>query len=165
MTQISGYIITPRGEDALALFGSEGVRYAASLDDGRGFVAFTAERPRAFELGTYGRVLSEVDMPIEWQADEFLKRIGGKPEGPKRQLARGDERFVLYDVLDQGTSAWKALELFLGDMPRAAAVVFDGATAFFYILVETGPEWDCPIPAVWDCTVVAFRDARLESVG
>jgi hypothetical protein len=154
----SGFLITEDADTALNLCGTEGVRYACRLSDGRGLAAFDADRVRAFELGTYGQILNEV--PPEEQ--EGWERI---IHGPKRHVANGDERFILFPVPTSNISANAAFHFFSHIYnPRGAALVWDGAKATFYVLIETGPEWTelLEVESVWDCTVTEYRDARLE---
>lgn len=155
---VSGFIVTPPEIDPLDAAGELNVRYAARFDDGRGLIAFLDAVPAtAHALTAYGRILTEVepnpDDPRTWP--DWTK--GPHPAGPKRQVARGDERFILYepclmsafDCADMLDVCWS---------PRGVAVVFDGIDLTPLVLVETGPEWTLNLISVWDATVVDCWD-------
>lgn len=160
----SGFLVTPAYDTVFELFETtERLRYVAQLDDGRGFAAYDVETlADVYDLGMHGQILAEIPAEEQEQWDELARRLGGRPQGPKRQMARGDERFALYGVPATGQSAYLALTLFTELWhPRAACLVGASPTQL-YVLVEDGPNWECDVESVWDCSTVAYRDIRIE---
>lgn len=88
---MSGYIITETGEEALAMFDNDAVRYAASMEDGTGFVAYDGEIELEF---TDNLQLME---PIPEYPDTWPKREGHVI--PKRRVSNGFERFAIVSDL------------------------------------------------------------------
>ena len=138
----AGYVFTADYRDALALMGTQGVRYAAELSDGSGFAAFDSED----EIG-------EGSMAVEgWIVTVMDPHPDYPPswpwrEGPKRQIGTGNERFSLY----------AAGERHRIPVPDAACWVSDGVRPL--LLVETSGWLGGPEP-IWTAEVVSFLDAR-----
>jgi hypothetical protein len=152
---LDGFIVTPPEIDPLTATGIMSVRYAARFDDGRGLIAFDDASPlTAHGLTRFGRALTVIepspDDPDTWP--EWTR-----PKGPKRQVARGDERFILYEPVLM--SAFECARMFqLCYDPRGVAVVLDGVDLLPYVLIETGPEWTLDIASVWDQVAVDCWD-------
>ncbi len=138
-----GYLLTETGQDALDCFGQEGVRFAASLSDGSGIVAFDDVLPR---LAGANRILMAQE-PIpddprtwpDWASDR------GKI-APKRARATGREHFALIsDALLEYAMQTTAVTGLVG--------VGDGM-----LLIES----DGPVVGgdVWSASVVSWRDVR-----
>ena len=148
MTTISGFVSL---RDPMRFVGVKGIRYIADLGNGWGFAAFDMERGEALQLP--GRVLTIVephpDHPDTWPEWSM-------PTGPKRKIANGSERFILYDIPKIG-SAFENL-MALPDGYQGAAVVFDGAERYLRILVEADSTWDGQIEPIWDITPVDCWD-------
>jgi hypothetical protein len=141
----SGYVFTSDGRDALALMGTQGVRYVAEMSDGTGFAAFDSEDPIGDgSMAVSGWIVTAMephpDYPPSWPKH---------PDGPKRQIGTGDERFSLYAASDR-----KYLHV-----PRAAAWVTDGLRPL--LLVEVGPDYPSDVSAIWTAEVISFLDARV----
>ncbi len=64
----SGYLFTPEGKAALELFDDDRVRFAASLDDGSGFLAFDGSAPDFQVYGTVhmGEEIFPFFVPKRW---------------------------------------------------------------------------------------------------
>jgi hypothetical protein len=155
MDEYSGYLFTEDPEVALDMCGTNGVRYAAELTDGRGFAAFDTDREGLYFLGTLGEVItaSEPDWPDSWPE-------WARPNAPhKNRPSSLENRFILYPM-PGFQSAREEFNLFvLAHNPKAAALVTDAME--FFILVEDGPDWTCDLEPIWDCGVLEYRDARV----
>lgn len=143
----AGYVFTADGKDALEMMGVEGVRYVAAMDDGTGFVAFDSQDPigggSAIAAGwTVWEMDPHPDYPPSWP---------NRPEGPKRQVARGDERFILYAAFNRKD---------IGEV-RAGIWVTDGQRIM--LLVEVGPDYVSTLDPIWSSEVLTFLDARVNA--
>jgi hypothetical protein len=163
----SGFVITPMGETALELFDTiPGVRYAARLEDGQGFMAYDVDGlAEVLMLGQYGQVFNELPPEQQGDADELLRRLGS-PKGPKRQSADGNERFILYAVPEHTYSAEDWLDIINESHPKGACIVttYKYPELVLYVLVEVGLEWEGDFPnahSVLDSAAVEYRDIRL----
>jgi hypothetical protein len=94
----SGYVLTREGNDALALFTDERVRFAAALSDGSGIVAFDGGWEA---LGGLALGIGTVFMAQEPHPDDPRTWPDWAREGhviPKRRMATGREHFTLVSV-------------------------------------------------------------------
>ena len=155
VTMTSGFVFLA---DPFELVGIDGIRYVGVVQgypEPYGLAAFDLERGDAFQLPSAGRVLTIVepnpDDPDTWPD-------WTRPKGPKRQVATGDERFLLYDVPSRDLSAFDALTMFTLSEPRGVTVVFDGVDLKLQILVEADASWRFPIKPVWDVTPIDSWD-------
>jgi hypothetical protein len=147
ITITSGFLAC-RARFAEELPGIDGFRYIGWARP-YALAAFDLERGKALELPAIGRVLVVVE-PVPDYPDTWPDPIR---KGPKRQIATGDERFILYPVPDVGISAFDVARAMAEDLnPRGISVVFDGVERMLRILVETGPEWICGLEPLWDIT-------------
>ena len=85
---MTGYIITETGDEALAMCDNDAVRYAASMEDGTGFVAYDGEIELEF-TDNLQMMEPHPDYPDSWP-----KRIC-----PKRAVSNGFERFAIVSDL------------------------------------------------------------------
>ena len=159
--EYSGYLLTTDPGVALDLCGDHGVRYAAHLDDGRGFAAFDTDREGLYLLGTFGDVLTiaaEPDHPDTWPD-------WARPHAPhKNYVSTMFDRFALYPVPTSGVPARTAFhDLVVTYGPKAAALVSEGPLGRFSIIIEDGPDWYGPLhpTPTWDCQISDYRDARV----
>jgi hypothetical protein len=139
---MSGYIFTATGAEALAVFEDERVRYAASMDDGTGFVAFDGE-PN-YQLEALGRVLMmepHPDYPDSWP----------KHFAPKRRVSNGMERFaIVSDLLADDIMR----DPYSSNHVTGVALFHDGT-----VLLETDG-FKVPM-AIWAATPKVIADKRL----
>jgi len=155
----SGYLLTKDPEVALELAGYEGVRYAARLEDGRGFAAFDTDHEGMYRLGTLGEVfiISEADPNDERTWPDWARQAPHK-----KFTSTLEDRFALYPVPPDYSSARDAFRHFVGLFdPKAAALVTTGPLGEFFIIVENGSGWDAPEGAVWDCGITEYHDVRV----
>ena len=152
----SGYLLTKDPQVALDLAGSEGVRYAARLTDGRGFAAFDTDHEGMYRLGTLG----EVYITSEANPDDERTWPDWARQAPhKKFTSTMTDRFILYPA-PMSHPARTAFEDFLQAWsPKAAALVWDGRE--FYFLIEDGPSFIGPANAIWDCGITEYRDVRV----
>ncbi len=73
---MNGYLITKSGTEALAAFAQPGVRHAARLDTGEGFVAFDGPIPT---IDTEATVFEVVENAIPWSRPQ-VRRTYINPE-------------------------------------------------------------------------------------
>jgi len=151
---MSAFIITARAETAFSVFSEEHARYAAEMDDGRGFVAISdVDSARAFGLVQHGQVYMESPTdPADPRWEELIKL----PRGPKRKVAQGDEKFALLaptasaiDVM-RDIMEWEAL--------RGASIVTHDLVP--QVLVECGVLDDVPMLTTWEASAVRYIDVR-----
>jgi len=155
----SGYLLTKDPQVALDLAGTEGVRYAARLTDGRGFAAFDTDHEGMYRLGTLGQVYITAEAHPN---DEQTWPDWARQAPHKKFESTMEDRFVLYPLPPGGLSARAAFDQFAQlYAPRAAALVWDGAASEFSILIEDDLDWRGPENAIWDCGVTEYRDVRV----
>jgi hypothetical protein len=152
---VNGYVICPTGEDAFSAFDRPEVRYAASLDNGGGIVAFEGDQGDAYNLSAYGRVLAVVDPDPQPEWWWFLI--------PKRRIATGSECFYLTKPVHPRI-AWENARLFAEDGVTGLAVIVGNSAigdGEHRVLIEAdGPRhW---FGLEWFARSVDFRDARLK---
>jgi hypothetical protein len=138
---MNGYVICRTGEDALAAFDDERVRFAASLDDESGIIAFDGGWEGFDEFGTVFMAQEpHPDYPPSWPWRDC----------PKRALATGREHFALLSV---------SFEEYLHTQEAVTGCV---RVTDELLLVES----DGPISAGpgWSAGVSEYRDKRLELV-
>jgi hypothetical protein len=127
-----GYVVTATAAEAAAAFDREGVRHAAALENGEGFVAYQGERPAAGQL-----LVPAEDQPGTWA---FLKLRA--PHGPT-----ATEAFYLFD--------WGTFE-HVRNSPAIEAVTFLASTN---VLVQTdGTPLD---GALWGSRATSWLDTRV----
>ncbi len=145
---MQGYIFTSEGQDALACFGTQGVRYCAEMADGSGLVAFDADD----HIGEGSAIVGGWIMWVMEPHPDYPPSWPASPKGPKRQTPTGDESFAIYAASDRSRLP----------VPRAAAWVTDGTK--LYLLVEDGPDYAPSCEAIWRSDVTNYLDVRLASV-
>jgi hypothetical protein len=136
----AGYVLTREGTDALEAFNDDRVRFAASLEDGSGIIAFDGGWEGFGDLGTVFMQQPIPDYPPSWP-DPYKA-------APKRAVASGNEHYALIKV---------RFEEYLHSLESVTGCV---RVTDELLLVES----DGPVSAGagWSSSVVEFRDARLE---
>lgn len=137
----SGYVLTHEGSEALEAFQDQRVRFAASLEDGSGIIAFDGPGLDFMEFGTVFMAEPHPDHPDTWP--DWAKKAA-----PKRAIATGREVYALVGV---------AFEEYLHSLEAVTGCV---RVADSLLLVES----DGPVSAGagWASAVMEFRDKRLE---
>jgi hypothetical protein len=140
---MDGYAITETPEEAFDAFGSEGVRYAAELDTGEGFLAF--DGPIPVEKAT---IYCNVDENEFWWfkvkriAEAKVKRY--KP-GPVYRPGPMTETFGLFTVKD-----------FMA-LPSVRVKMASPLVGGLILAVTTGAQTE----ALWSAIAKKFRDVRV----
>lgn len=143
---MNGYILTREGSDALEAFNDERVRFAASLSDGSGIVAFDGNADGFGELGTVFLAQEHPEGADPTQPlPDWYKRMA-----PKRGVANGREHFALVAI---------AFEQYAHELEAVTGVV---RVSDELLLVESdGP---IVVGSSWTAEVMEFRDKRLVTV-
>jgi hypothetical protein len=142
---MNGYCLTMEGTRALDLFAVDGVRFAASLDDGSGIVAFDGPGLDFMDAGTVFMVTPPDGADPTQPLPDWYRKAA-----PKRAIATGAEHYALISV---------SFEEYLHSLESVTGCV---RVTDELLLVES----DGPVSAGagWSSSVVEFRDKRLELV-
>lgn len=145
----AGYVLTHEGSDALEMFMHERVRFAASLDDGRGLIAFDGAPLGLENLGKLWMAQPPDGADPSQPLPDWYKKAA-----PKRAIGTGMEHYALV-VSTHGDN----MERYLHTQDSVSGIVRVSPNR---ILVET---WHGPVAAgTWSASVVEYRDKRLELV-
>jgi hypothetical protein len=128
--------------------GGPGIRYAAALDTGEGFLAFEGSDIDAHGLAALGRVFTVVDSDPQPEWWWFLI--------PKRRIANGLERFSL--IRPKLSSYATASGLAAAQFVQGLAMVLEDDEPFVLVETDGEPVFD----AEWSALAGAYRDIRKE---
>lgn len=150
MNDTSAFILTKNFAEAMDLFHAEQARYAAELEDGRGFVAISdVPAARAFGLVSWGELWLEIPSdPADPRWEELIR-------GPKRKRPRGNERFAMLRPTKSAFALYREICEW-PDLQGASIVTCNLEPRVLIEFTDGTP----PLACEWNLAAVDYIDSR-----